>query len=99
MPFRASQDGDGQRINFDAVYHALIRPAVIDSGLDPLRADEGHQGGVFQKTMFEQLDVCEFADRGSLDGQRQRLLRARPPAREESAQHRPRIPGRLASST
>jgi hypothetical protein len=61
MPFHATHDSEGQRIDFDAVYHHIIRPAVEDAEMEPLRADEERRGGVFHKTMFERLVVCEFA--------------------------------------
>ena len=61
MPFHPTVDGDGQRIDFDAVYKRLIAPAVREAGMEPDRAKEELRGGIFQKTMFERLVVCEFA--------------------------------------
>jgi hypothetical protein len=61
MPLCPTLDGDGQRIDFTAVYERLIAPSIRDAGMAPLRADEEVRGGIFQKTMFERLVVCEFA--------------------------------------
>lgn len=61
MPFHATVENDGQRIDFPLVYYKLIAPAVDSAGMIPLRADEDPRGGIFQKTMFERLVVCEFA--------------------------------------
>ncbi|WP_407342009.1 TRAFs-binding domain-containing protein [Pengzhenrongella phosphoraccumulans] len=61
MPFHAASDSDGQRIDFAAVYGQLIVPAVENAGMSPIRADEDLTGGIFHKTMFERLVLCEFA--------------------------------------
>ncbi|GIG22716.1 hypothetical protein Cch01nite_34400 [Cellulomonas chitinilytica] len=61
MPFRATRDSDGQLVDFAAVYRQLIIPAIEAAGMSPVRADEDLTGGIFHKTMFEQLVLCEFA--------------------------------------
>ncbi|WP_089405057.1 TRAFs-binding domain-containing protein [Geodermatophilus saharensis] len=62
MPYHAVQDDDGVRIDFRAVYDRLIVPAITEAGMEPLRADEDPESrGIFQKSMFERLVVCEFA--------------------------------------
>jgi len=61
MPFGKKPTGDGRVVNFDAVYKELIKPAVVDAGLDPLRADEEITGGIIHKAMFERLVLCEYA--------------------------------------
>ncbi|KKM11542.1 hypothetical protein SY88_07500 [Clostridiales bacterium PH28_bin88] len=61
MPFGKKPAGDGRVVNFDVVYEKLIKPAVIDAGLEPLRADEDITGGVIHKAMFERLVLCEYA--------------------------------------
>jgi MAP3K TRAFs-binding domain len=61
MPFHASHDSDGQRVDFTAVYRQLIVPAIEDAGMTPVRADEDLSGGIFHKNMFERLVLCEFA--------------------------------------
>jgi hypothetical protein len=61
MPFHATRDSDDQRLNFASVYERLIVPAIAESGMEALRADEETAGGVFHKRMFERLVVCEYA--------------------------------------
>ncbi|MEK6301017.1 MAG: TRAFs-binding domain-containing protein [Acidobacteriota bacterium] len=61
MPFGKKPDAAGSMIDFDAVYHQLIAPAISEAGLDPLRADEEMAGGIIHKPMFERLILCEYA--------------------------------------
>lgn len=61
MPFGKKPDAVGTMIDFDAVYNDLIKPAIDEAGLDPLRADEEMAGGIIHKPMFERLILCEFA--------------------------------------
>ena len=61
MPFGKKSDAAGTVIDFDAVYHNLIAPAITEAGMEPLRADEEMTGGVIHKPMFERLILCEFA--------------------------------------
>lgn len=61
MPFGKKHAGDGRLVNFDNVYEDLIKPAVIDAGLEPLRADEEVTGGIIHKAMFERLVLCDYA--------------------------------------
>jgi hypothetical protein len=61
MPFGKKADGAGRLIDFDAVYRDLIRPAILATGLEPIRADEEIQGGIIHKPMFERLVLCEYA--------------------------------------
>lgn len=61
MPFGRKPGAAGATINFDAVYADLIGPAIIDAGLEPLRADEEQAGGVIHKPMFERLILCDYA--------------------------------------
>ncbi|MDP1611182.1 MAG: TRAFs-binding domain-containing protein [Sulfuritalea sp.] len=61
MPFGRKSAGDGRVVDFDAVYEAFIKPAVIAADLEPLRADEEIVGGVIHKAMFERLILCEYA--------------------------------------
>ena len=48
-------------VDFDAVYNDLIRPAINDADLEPIRADEELTGGIIHKPMFERLLFCEYA--------------------------------------
>ena len=61
MPFGKKPHGSGALIDFDAVYSDLIRPAIVEADLDPLRADEEQTGGIIHKPMFERLILCEYA--------------------------------------
>ena len=61
MPFERKKDATGRVIDFDAVYHRLVAPAVQAAGMQPVRADEERAGGVIHKPMYERLIVCEFA--------------------------------------
>lgn len=49
------------RMDFEVIYRDLIKPAVEDAGLKPIRADQELQGGIFHKRMFERLSLCEYA--------------------------------------
>lgn len=61
MPFGVKPARSGASIDFNDVYDRLIRPSILDAGLEPLRADEELDGGVIHKAMFERLVLCEFA--------------------------------------
>jgi tetratricopeptide (TPR) repeat protein len=61
MPFGRKQDGSGRLVDFDEVYRKIIAPAVIQAGLDVIRADEEQVGGTIHKPMYERLMLCEFA--------------------------------------
>ena len=61
MPFGQKTDVSGKVIDFDAIYRGFIAPAIIEAGLDPVRADEEMTGGVIHKPMFERLVLCEYA--------------------------------------
>jgi tetratricopeptide (TPR) repeat protein len=61
MPFGIKTDTSGKQIDFDAVYQDLIVPAILEAGLEPIRADEEMTGGIIHKPMFERLILCEYA--------------------------------------
>lgn len=61
MPFGKKSDPSGSTIDFDAVYQKMIKPAIHDAGLEPIRADEEQAGGIIHKPMFERLILCEYA--------------------------------------
>jgi len=61
MPFGRKAGPTGPVIDFDRVYSELIRPAVAEAGLEPLRADEETVGGIIHKPMFERLILCPYA--------------------------------------
>jgi tetratricopeptide (TPR) repeat protein len=61
MPFGKKTAQSGLVIDFDAVYEELVKPSILQAGLDPLRADEEMSGGIIHKPMFERLILCEYA--------------------------------------
>lgn len=61
MPFSRKIDESGRVVEFDQVYDTIIRPAVEESGLTPIRADEEIFGGIIHKPMFERLMLCDYA--------------------------------------
>jgi uncharacterized protein DUF4071 len=61
MPFGKKSDESGRVVDFDLVYQDIIKPAVIDADLDPIRADEEIIGGIIHKPMFERLMMCDYA--------------------------------------
>lgn len=61
MPFGQKPTTAGKMIDFDAVYHSLIEPAIQVANLEPIRADEEVAGGIIHKPMFERLILCEYA--------------------------------------
>jgi len=61
MPFGRKPSGLGPEIDFDAVYHNLIAPAIESADLEPLRADEEKTGGIIHRPMFERLMLCQYA--------------------------------------
>jgi hypothetical protein len=61
MPFGKKPNASGKQVDFDAVYQELIKPAIEEAGLEPLRADEEMTGGIIHKPMFERLVLCEYA--------------------------------------
>lgn len=61
MPFGTKTDPAGLAVDFDAVYREIIRPAIQDVGLEPIRADEEVGGGIIHKPMFERLILCNYA--------------------------------------
>ena len=61
MPFGRKPAAGGAMVDFDAIYETLIRPAIVDADMEPLRADEEMAGGLIHKPMFERLILCEYA--------------------------------------
>ena len=61
MPFGSKIDAAGRVTNFDSVYQNIIAPAVVEAGLEPIRADEERIGGTIHKPMFERLMLCHYA--------------------------------------
>jgi tetratricopeptide (TPR) repeat protein len=61
MPFGKKPDASGNLVDFDEVYKQIIKPAVEEADLEPIRADEEVTGGMIHKPMFERLILCEYA--------------------------------------
>ncbi len=61
MPFGTKPDDTGRRIDFDAVYTAVIGPAIERAGMEAIRADQESAGGIIHKAMFERLMLCDYA--------------------------------------
>jgi tetratricopeptide (TPR) repeat protein len=61
IPSGQTVAADGTAVDFDAVYHELIVPAVRDAGLDPVLLDPGQAGGGLDRTDLERLILCPFA--------------------------------------
>ena len=61
MPFGKKPNASGSLVDFDAVYQELIKPAIEEADLEPLRADEEMTGGIIHKPMFERLILCDYA--------------------------------------
>lgn len=62
MPFGPKPDpAGGPDIDFNAIYEHALKPAIEESGLEPLRADEERTGGIIHQPMFERLLLCEYA--------------------------------------
>lgn len=59
-PKRPGPVGDGD-IDFDRIYKDALEPAIIEAGMDPIRADEERTGGIIHKPMFERLLLCDYA--------------------------------------
>jgi hypothetical protein len=55
MPFGQKPDGSGAIVDFDAVYHTLVKPAIDAVELEPVRADEEMAGGIIHKPMIAGL--------------------------------------------
>lgn len=61
MPFgKKPHLASGVEVDFDRVYHAAIKPAIEDVGLEPLRGDEERTGGIIHLPMFARLLLAEF---------------------------------------
>lgn len=61
MPFGKKKDENSNEIDFDKIYDDFIKPAILNAGLEPIRADEEQIGGIIHKPMYERLMLCEYA--------------------------------------
>lgn len=61
MPFGKKTGRTGHKIDFDAVYADIIKPAVDAVGFMPFRADEEGNAGLVHRPMFERLLLSDYA--------------------------------------
>lgn len=61
MPFGEKFDDNGKIIYFDYIYNQIMKPAIEQSEMKPIRADEEIIGGIIHKPMFERLMLCDYA--------------------------------------
>jgi hypothetical protein len=47
-------------IDFDMIYEDLVKPAILEAGLEPLIEKEEKSFGSIHKTMYEKIILCEF---------------------------------------
>jgi tetratricopeptide (TPR) repeat protein len=60
MPFGKKKGGDGSPYDFNAIYHTLIKPALIEAGFEPFRADEETASGDILTDMFQELLLADL---------------------------------------
>lgn len=60
MPFGVKTDGDGNLIDFEKVYAALVKPALEDAGLEAWRADAAQAAGDIQPDHFQELLIADL---------------------------------------
>ncbi len=66
MPFGKKKGADGSPYDFNAIYHDLIKPALIEAGFEPFRADEATTSGdiltdMFQELLLADLVICDMS--------------------------------------
>lgn len=61
MPFGEKTDEESVKIDFDAIYEEIIRPAVLETGIDCVRCDEIPGAGSIHKDMFEHIFNADVA--------------------------------------
>lgn len=62
MPCGRRPDPHGAAtIDFDAIYEHVLRPAIEDVGLEPLRGDVAPAGGLLPGAVLDRLLLCELA--------------------------------------
>jgi tetratricopeptide (TPR) repeat protein len=66
MPFGRKKGLDGAWIDFNAVYQELIKPALIEAGFEPFRADDATETGdiltdMFQELLLADLVICDLS--------------------------------------
>jgi len=60
MPFGKKKGADGSLYDFNAIYSALIKPALEEAGFEPFRTDEEVSSGNILTDMFQELLLADF---------------------------------------
>jgi tetratricopeptide (TPR) repeat protein len=61
MPFGKKADlASGVEVDFDQIYASAIEPAILDTGLEPIRGDRERSGGIIHGPMFGRLLLSDF---------------------------------------
>ncbi|MFK7858338.1 MAG: cyclic nucleotide-binding domain-containing protein [Granulosicoccus sp.] len=60
MPFGCKPGPDGKLIDFNAIYSLLIKPALLEAGFKPFRADEETVSGDILTDMFQELLLADL---------------------------------------
>ncbi|MGF1538212.1 MAG: tetratricopeptide repeat-containing protein [Elainellaceae cyanobacterium] len=60
MPFGRKQGSDGNWIDFNRIYSDLIKPALLEAGFEPFRADEEASSGDILTDMFQELLLADL---------------------------------------
>jgi tetratricopeptide (TPR) repeat protein len=60
MPFGKKKGADGHPYDFNEIYRLLIKPALIEAGFDPFRADEETASGDILTDMFQELLLADL---------------------------------------
>ena len=60
MPFGQKKGPDGRWIDFNSIYQDLIKPALIEAGFEPFRADEESVSGDILTDMFQELLLADL---------------------------------------
>ena len=61
MPFGKKKGAEGIEFDFNYITDTLLKPAIIEAGLSPIRADAETTGGIIHKAMYERLILCDYA--------------------------------------
>ncbi len=60
MPFGKKKGPDDRWIDFNSIYQDLIKPALIEAGFEPFRADEESVSGDILTDMFQELLLADL---------------------------------------
>lgn len=60
MPFGKKKGTDGALYDFNSIYNQMIKPALIEAGFEPFRADEETASGDILTDMFQELLLADL---------------------------------------